>query len=352
MTYGDYPDFAKVNKILVVKMRHLGDVLLSTPLFSVLKKRYPHVSIDALVYAEGKSILEGHFGIDNVFIYDRGIKKLPFFKKILSEYKLLQNLKKNKYDLIINLTEGDRGALITKFTKPLYSVGMTDKKGFLGKKIYSHLLKNCSTPRHQVERDLDALRIIGVFPSWDERDLVFSIDEKSKMSVKEYDDFYLYCPFSRWKFKCLSQSQMRKILSYLVDKKKKVIICGGKDLIEAKMARDLIEGFCQKSVINLVGKINLKELGALMQKSLGVICVDSLALHLSSALKKRAIVFFGPTSEVKWGPWKNKEAHVITKSLSCRPCGMDGCGGSKYSDCLARLDLNKAFLVIDSWITE
>jgi heptosyltransferase-3 len=68
-----------------------------------------------------------------------------------------------------------------------------------------------------------------------------------------------------------------------------------------------------------------------------VVCVDSLPLHLASALQRPCVVLFGPSSELVWGPWRNPRAIVVAQEYSCRPCGLDGCGGSKVSDCLATL---------------
>ena len=48
----DAIDFAQVKRTLIIKLRHHGDVLLSSPVFSVLKARAPHIEIDALVYAD------------------------------------------------------------------------------------------------------------------------------------------------------------------------------------------------------------------------------------------------------------------------------------------------------------
>lgn len=345
MTYGNYPDFSRVKKILIIKMRHLGDVLLASPVFSVLKKRFPGLTIDALVYEEAKVLLEDHFAVNKVYGHDRKDKKLFFMKRLTKEYSLLRTLKKNKYDLILNLTEGDRGAIVCRYCKPLYRVGVESKNN-----VYTHKIKQCKNPKHQVERDLDALRVMGIFPKMDERELFFFIPSAAFIKTEEYQDFFLFCPFSRWKFKCLSMEKMRAIVSYLIAKKQKVILAGSNDPVEQKMAQELALGFSEDLVINLVGKLNLKELGAFMEKSKGVICVDSLSLHMSSCLQKKTLCFFGPTSEIKWGPWKNPNAIVITKNLSCRPCSMDGCGGSKFSDCLDQIDLNFVFTHLDEWI--
>src|ERR1700722_11333066 len=103
MSYGDYPDLSKVKRILIVKLRHHGDVLLTSPVFSLLKKRFPSAEIDALIYAETLPMLEGHSAIQNFLLYNRAVKKLPFFLRLWKEAQLLWQIRKTGYDLVLNL---------------------------------------------------------------------------------------------------------------------------------------------------------------------------------------------------------------------------------------------------------
>src|SRR2546425_263749 len=112
--YYDYPDLSYVKKILVIKLRHLGDVLLSSPLFSILRQVCPKAAIDAYIYKEAIPMLEGHPDITELIGYDRGWKQVNFFSRILKEAVFLYHLRQKKYDLILNLTEGDRG-IVTAF---------------------------------------------------------------------------------------------------------------------------------------------------------------------------------------------------------------------------------------------
>jgi heptosyltransferase-3 len=105
-------------------------------------------------------------------------------------------------------------------------------------------------------------------------------------------------------------------------------------------------------VVNLGGKISLKELGALIQQSKCLVSVDSVPLHISSALKTPAVVLFGPSSELNWGPWQNPKARVVAQNLGCRPCFSDGCGGSKMSDCLQTLPVAKVLRAIDEVVVQ
>ena len=177
MTYGNYPELSQVKRALVIKMRHHGDVLLSSPVFAQLKKAIPDAEIDAFIYKDTLPMLDGHPAIAEFLLYDRDWKKLSRFKKLAKELSLLKQIRSRGYDLVINLTEGDRGAVAAWVSGSRYRVGLDPKKsGFFGKrKIYTHIVKECPNSRHTVERQLDSLRRIGIFPAAEERDLFLHV---------------------------------------------------------------------------------------------------------------------------------------------------------------------------------
>jgi heptosyltransferase-3 len=350
--YGNYPDLTKVRKILVVKMRHLGDVLLSTPVFNILKSFFPMTQIDALIYEDTFAMLEGTPFIENYFLPKRTYPS--FLKKIISDFSLYRKIRKQKYDLVINLTEGDRGALCAFFSKAKIKVGYKDnKKGFVGKeKIFTHVVKTPLLPRHRVEVDIDALRRIGLFPKEEDKELHFFISQDSKQKVLsllkengiEKNSFIVIHPVSRWKFKCWNDEYVAHLIDEIAMMGIKVILTASNDPQERAKV-DRIQQLTRFPALNFSGKLSLKELGALIDMSMGIVTVDSVTLHIASALKKPTVVLFGPSSEFVWGPWKNPLAKIIRHNISCRPCGLDGCGGSKRSECLEKISVNE---VLDS----
>ena len=346
MTYGDYPDLNQVKRVLVIKMRHHGDVLLTSPIFSHLKKKLPKAQIDALIYKETLPMLEGHPAISEYLLYDRSIKKLSFFKKLLKEFFLLKTIRSKKYDLVINLTEGDRGAIAAFVSGSRYKVGFDPgAKGFKGKrKIYTHLVKNCDTPRHTVERGLDALRRIGLFPSMQERDLFLHVPQEAQEKVEELlqvDTYVLIHPVSRWRFKCLPPQKIAELIEKLNQKGYQIVLSASPDPQELAMIDEILQLVPAVPVINMAGRLSLKEFAALIKKCRCLITVDSVSLHIASALKVPVVALFGPSSEINWGPWMHPKSRVITQKMSCRPCFLDGCGGSKMSDCLFTLDVDR-----------
>ncbi|KPK33590.1 MAG: hypothetical protein AMS24_00490 [Chlamydiae bacterium SM23_39] len=350
MKYGNYPDLIDINRILVIKLRHLGDVLLSTATFNVLKKNFPKASIDAFINKESFPILENNPNISDILVYDRKIKKL---NRIVQELKILKNIKKKKYDLVFNLTEGDRGAILAWISGARYKIGVKDKKGFLGKnKIYTHLVKKGDKSKHAVEENLDFIRRIGIFPKKEDRELFLDIPKKDYLNMEKILEqnnfkkgkFILIHPTTRWRFK--SYPKMKILIEKLLKKNEKIVITAGEDLFEKKIVEDIIWGIDSKNILNLAGKTSIKELAALIDLSRLLISLDTFNLHIASFLKKKTIVLFGPTDEKIWGPWNNDNATVLYHDVNCRPCLLDGCGGSKIADCMSMLDENRILELI------
>lgn len=333
-----------MKRILVCKLRHHGDVLLASPVFTNLRKAYPDACIEAYIYKDTHPMLDGHPAIDGYLFYDKKIKKVSKLKKLIYEYKLLKEIRRRSYDLVINLTEGDRGALAASFSRAKVRVGFDPEgSGMRGKKsCYTHITRKFHGLRHTVERDLDVLRTLKIFPKADERDLTFEIGDddmsRVKMLLEMHDtalgEYILFHPVSRWLFKCLPEKTIADIISYFTRKGYKIILSASNDPLEKQMNKKIIELAASENVIDFSGKTSLKELGALIKFSKLLICVDSVPLHIASALKAPVLALFGPTSEKNWAPWNNPNAKVFAKDFICRPCYMPGCGGSLKSDCL------------------
>jgi heptosyltransferase III len=356
-----YPDLSHVRKILVAKLRHHGDVLLSSPIFSLLKKRFPQAQIDAYLYKETLPMLEGMEEISAYLLYDKSVKKRSLLSRGYHEAKLLLKVWKSQYDLVINLTEGDRGALVAAVSNAKVRIGF-DPEGrgmFKKENCYTHIAKICHHTRHTVERNLDVLRCLGIFPTLEERELSFVIPQAAYDRVEALlkeegitrGQFVMIHPVSRWLFKCLPEKTIAQIVCHLHSRGEKVVLTASSDPLEMEMNQKIMELASGCSVMHLGGKISLKELGALIEYSKLLICVDSVPLHMASALKAPVLAFFGPTSEKTWAPWRNPYARIVTAhDYPCRPCYMPGCGGSKRSDCLEAVNPRRICSEIDDML--
>lgn len=345
-------DFLSIRKVLVVKLRHHGDVLLTSPVFSSLKKAFPHLQVDAYLYKETLPMLSGHFAINRYFLFDSTWKKRSFFFRWKNELQLLLQIKREKYDLVLNLTEGDRGVLAATFSRCRYLVGMHPRgKGMWGKKrLLTHLVDHGPYPRHTVEKNLDALRVLGLFPSFEDRELFFHIPQEARDRVDrileqegvEKGTYVHVHPVSRWMFKSIPVKTMVEILTAILKEGKSIVLTGSSNREEMGYIREIKEKLLPPfAVTDLSGKLTLKELAATIETSQLLLSVDSMPLHVASALQKKVVAIFGPTCEKNWAPYRNPNSRLVVPDVSCRPCYRRGCGGSGISDCLTQISGKK-----------
>jgi heptosyltransferase III len=350
-----------IRRVLVIKLRHHGDVLLSSPVFSVLKAHAPQAEIDALVYADTAEMLSLHPAIDEVHVIDRRWKKRGPFGHLAAEWVLLQTLRLRHYDLVVHLTDHPRGAWIARLCQVRWAVvRKTGGRGGWWQNAFSHFY---STPRnalrHTVELNLDALRRIGIQPTPGERKLSLVPGEEAQARVAALLDgfglankpFVHVHPASRWFFKCWSVEKMSTLIDRLHEAGHAVVLSAAPDATETTMI-EAIQAKLAKPMFSLAGQLSLKELAALSGRARLFIGVDSAPMHIAAAMGTPVVALFGPSGDKEWGPWGVPHRIVASTTHSCRPCGMDGCAGSKVSDCLASLPLEPVWQAVQELLTE
>lgn len=349
----DAVDLSALHRVLVVKLRHLGDVLLTSPVFTVLKNHAPHLEINALVYRDTEPMLSGHPAIANVFTIDRGWKQEDWTTQMAHEWRLFRSLRARHYDLIVHLTENPRGAVLSLMLKPPYSVARhyPAKRGRLWRNSFTHLYQ-APDKRHTVEMHLDALRRIGIYPQPDERHLTLVPGAEAERSVREMlarhglapKGFIQLHPTSRWMFKSWEAEKNAALIMALQEAGEAVVVTAAPSEPELQFAAR-ITARLKKPVVDLSGKLNLKQLAALTAQAKCFVGVDSVPMHIAAAVQTPTVVLFGPSGEFEWGPWQVK-SRVITSNHSCRPCGLDGCGNSKISECLTGISVDEVLSAV------
>jgi heptosyltransferase III len=343
----DAIDLSGLRRVLVTKLRHHGDVLLTSPVFQVLKNRAPHLEIDALVYADTAPMLEFHPAISEIFCVDRNWKKKGVVTQLRAEWRLLQSLKARRYDLIVHLTEHPRGATIKRLLRIPHGVARAVPNRMRPSwKTFSHQYRlPRGGTRHTVEQNLDALRRIGIQPDGSEKRLVFEPGEAAQDAIGkllslhglETKQFIHIHPTSRWLFKCWPTERVGALIEALCARGHRIVVTCAPDEQERAMVRKILDE-ATTSVIDLSGRLSLKELAVVSRHAKLFIGVDSAPMHIAAAMQTPTVALFGPSSEIEWGPWMVKHK-IAAMNPPCRPCGMDGCGGSKISDCLTTLPL-------------
>jgi heptosyltransferase-3 len=349
----DAIDLAVVQRALVVKLRHHGDVLLTAPVFSVLKNHAPHLEIDALVYADTQDMLSLHPAISKLHTVDRTWRKAGLWSQFRAESRLLRRLRERHYDLIVHLTENPRGAWLAHLLGARYAVARDygPKRGRLWRASFTHLYR-VPPRRHTVEMHLDALRRLGIYPGEAERLLTLVPGEPAEQSVNALllahglgsHGFIHVHPTSRWLFKCWDADKFAILINTLLDAGERVVITAAPSEAERQYVSRITTQL-RKPVLDLSGKLNLKQLAALTAQAKCFIGVDSVPMHIAAAMQTPVVALFGPSGEFEWGPWQ-VTARVVTSAHACRPCGMDGCAGSKVSECLTTIPVERVLRAV------
>jgi heptosyltransferase-3 len=354
----DAVNLAALGRALVVKLRHHGDVLLTSPVFGALKNRAPHLEVDALIYRDTEEMLSGHPAVSRVFTVDRDRRKEGLWSRLAHERRLLHDLRARHYDLLVHLTENPRGALLSHLLGVPYAVAREypAKRGRLWRASFTHLYRIAGKPRHTVEIHLDALRRLGIQTAAAERRLTLVPGGDAEASVRALlaqqgltsRSFIHVHPTSRWLFKCWEPDKYADLIDALQGEGERVVLTAAPAEPEQKFAGRIVAKL-RTPVVDLSGRLNLKQLAALTAQAKCFVGVDSVPMHIAAAMQTPVVVLFGPSGDLEWGPWQVR-ARVITSNHSCRPCGMDGCAGSKVSDCLTTIPVAEVLAAVRQMI--
>jgi heptosyltransferase-3 len=338
---------AGLRRALVTKLRHHGDVLLAAPVFRTLARAAPQLEIDALVYEETAPMLADHPAIARIHTIDRAWKRQGLVAQARAEWALLRRLRTRRYDLLVHLTEHPRGLMLARLLRPRFAVTRErTRHARAWRRHFTHFYRlPRATPRHAVEANLDALRRIGIYPDADDKRVILVPGAAAQARVQALlaerkvvpRTFVHLHPGSRWLFKCAPAPRTAALVARLVADGLPVVLTGAPDARERALA-DAILGelsdTVRAGVTDVVGALTLRELAALTAAARVFVGVDSAPMHIAAAMGTPTVALFGPSGELEWGPWQVAQRVIASRVHPCRPCGIDGCGGGKVSECL------------------
>ena len=287
-------------KILVVKFRNIGDVLLTTPLFANLRAHFPSATIHAAINAESLPMLEGNPNIDAIFPYERArIKKLGILARLREEWRYLRQFRSG-YDVLINTTEGERGAWIAQLCRP--TIHVAPARSLLLRP--THLF----TPYkgHIIDHHLEAISLLGHEIVGKAATLVYGAQHLARLHELGLPPRYVHFhPLSRWQFKCIDDALSAAIIDYIQNELGIPVVLSAAPN-EAEMGRiATILSLCASEPLNFAGKLNLKELAALAGNATAFVGVDTATMHIAAALDTPTIAFFVASAVFHWGAWDN-----------------------------------------------
>jgi heptosyltransferase III len=355
----DAIDLSRVRRVLVTKLRHHGDVLLTAPVFGAIRAAAPHAEVDALVYRETADLLRFNPAIATVHTIDRAWKSAGVLAQVRGEAALLSALRARRFDLLVHLTDHPRGAWLARLLGVRYAVAArrADAPRWWRSSFTHHYPLPRGRPRHTVETNLDALRRLGVQPAEPDRRVVLVPGEPAQARARallaahalEPGRFVHLHPASRWFFKCWPARRNADLVAALAQRGQRIVITAAPDERERAFVREILAGLgedVRARVVDLSGELSLLELAALTAGAGIFVGVDSAPMHIAAAMGTPVVALFGPSGELEWGPWQVAQRTLVSDH-PCRPCGNDGCGGGKVSECLSAIGVGRVLAAID-----
>ena len=305
------PAAAPPDRILVVCLRRLGDVLLATPLIRSLKQAWPRAAIDALVLAPTAGVLAGNPDLRAVIAWQT---RAPLTEQL----RLLRRLH-DGYDLAVSATNSDRAHYATWLAGrrhlALASADMRWKRWLLGTPVIHDPARLHAVVQTLLLADaLGIARAPQVVPQRpaDEAtlDAVLGSDWRQRPSAVVH-------PQAMYRYKAWTEEGWRALIRWLAGRGLRVIVSGGPADHEQVAIRALLEGLDLPagSVVDVAGRLPFAALTPMIEAARLFVGPDTSVTHLAAACNTPTLALFGPSSPVTWGPW---------------PQGWDGVGGSPW----------------------
>ncbi len=330
-------DKEKVRKILCIKPRGIGDVVLSSIVFKNLKYDFPTSKIDYLTEKPSKSILETSPFINEVLLFESDSK--------LAELKTILKVRKRKYDLILDFYSNPRTAIITFLSGAEYKAGFP----YRGRKYAYNLFGPEERNKyHAAQLHLEFLKCLRLTSRFNELSLTLTEQDENFADTffsKNFspDDFVIgISPSGGWQSKKCDPVKFAEIADSVIQKynAKILVVWGPGDKVEAEKIIGLMK---EKAV--LAQKSEIHEMAALMSKCKIVIANDSGPMHIAVAIATPVLSLHGPTDPKLQGPFGDKHEWIRLDELECIGCNLLDC--PKHHECFLNLPVERVLSKID-----
>ena len=333
-------DLDFVRKILVLRYRSIGDILLANPALAGLRHRFGQAEIGIVVDDVFEEILHGNPNVDTVITHTRN----PKGAKWKEDLNTIRKVRAGRFDMVVDLQSGPRGAWTALFSGAGLRVGHAYQ---IRNRICYNIIGEKPAPEdHTWKVQFKTIRPLGV--EWPEKpEFHLSFPEESSVSVRARLDkaglmfdrpLALLHPGARIQEKRWPASKMGRLAKWLVDEKNFAVVLAGSavDESEIKTIRRA-SGYALPYFTNL----SLGELAALIKMSALIVCNDSGPMHMAGVLDTPVVALFGPSDPILWEPVGERKI-ILTCSppMECMPCYQKGCP-YKGDHCMTRIEVDE-----------
>jgi heptosyltransferase-2 len=311
-----------INKILLIRSDRFGEFILTLPAIHAIREGLPKAEITLMANPYGAQLVKGSPDIDKIIEYDDSL-----CSSLASTFKLAAKFRKISFDAVVIFNPKREFNIIAFLAGIPIRVGYDRKWGFLlNRKIQD--LKHLGL-KHEVEFNLDLVKLLGI----ESRQVVFPIaidktdtDYIGDILAKEGLGNSALVAVHPWTSDSLKQWPIEYFIGLIKKIKKetgvKIILVGGKD--EVFRADSFIRE-AGGGLINLVGKISLRQLAALFKRVSFLISNDSGPVHLAAAVNTRVIAIFrsdiAGKSSRRWGPYGS--GHIVLERSRLEDISVD-----------------------------
>lgn len=336
-------------RILVVALRRLGDVLLTTPLIASLRKAWPDATIEALVFADTAGILAGNPDLD-------GIVTLPAKRTVAQSLALAMKLWR-RYDLAISTQSGDRPTFFA-ILAGRHAVAPVESRasGALKTRFLSRTVPVVAGV-HRVEEMLRLADVLGI-----DRAPRLVPPAALPFEGRPTGDYAVIHAAPMFRYKQWTAEGWREVAASLKARGLTVISTGGPAADERTYLDNIWRG---ADLLRFDGRLNWGQLSGLLAGAKVFVGPDTSVTHLAAACGCPTVTLFGPTDPRLWGPWpasglsapwadtgavqQRGNVWLVQHAFPCTPCQLEGCERKlqSYSACLDALTPQQVMVAID-----
>lgn len=310
----------QLNRILVVNVNWLGDVVFSSPVFRALRQNFPQAHIACFAVPRVREVLECIPEIDEIIVYDEKEKHRWLFGKC----QIISQLRKGKFDAAFLLHRSFTRALLVFLAGISRRIGYEAKgRGFL----LTHKIKPDMSDCHRSDVYLRVITAFGIsvadktnMLSLPSRVTIPQEFQRENLIANSDHLFVVIHPGANWNLKRWPVANFSLLIKRLRQEcNASVVLSGGPD--DRDLAKQIVEETGEEILI-FTGKTSLHELMALMTQADVFISADSGPLHLANSLGKSVVGIFGPTHPSWTAPRGSGKSVVVRREIGCNtvPC--------------------------------
>ena len=338
-------DWTSVRRVLVVRLRSIGDTVLATPSLRALRRFLPHAQIDILLEDWVAPLLEGSELVDRIIRVKRGSKT--------SRLRVAHTLRAARYDVAYNLHGGTTATLLMRASSATHRVGYAS---YRYRRLYNHAAPHPSElwrkeRTHSAEQQLGLLGWTGV-PVTDRpaSQLPVALDASERVADKLRQaglqngaPFALIHPAAAFDTKTWAAANFARVAEHLAARGLSSVAIVAPN--ETAILQDLIKN--SRAPVLGFSDLPLPEVTALAAQSKLFVGNDSGIAHIAAAVGVPSVVVFGSSNVAHWRPWSVAPSEVVREEMPCAPCPGYTCAEFDQPECIRRVPPERVTAAIE-----